>query len=335
MLWLEQKYISLLSMYLDGFKKVDKNTYNFKCNICGDSASKRKMRGYLYLKRGKYSFFCHNCSASRSLDVFMKEVNPTLYSQYVFEKIQENKPVKVDPDIQYKMDIPQFKENPIQSLYKIEDLPNKHPAKEYLVSRNISRDWFGKLYYVDQFKQWINGIVPGKFENTKTDSGRVIIPIIINGEIVGVNGRSLNPTDTLRYICIMFNTEAPRIFNYDNIDVTKRIYVFEGSFDSMFIPNSLAVCGGQLIAGIEHFTIPKDNFCIVYDNEPRNKTIADNVRKAALLGYHVCIWQYDNSFKDVNDLINNGMSPEDIKVKIDRRTFTGTRALLEWNTWKK
>ncbi len=340
MLYLEQKYIGYLSVHLDGFKKIDKTNYNFRCKICGDSENKNKKRGYLYLKKGKYSFFCHNCSASRSLDSFMKEVNPELYNQYVYEKIQESKAPKINPDDQYKMNAPAFKShtiNPLRSLYKISELSSKHPAKEYLVSRNIPNEYFDILHYVDGFKSWINGIIPNKFENTNKDDGRIIIPLLgLDSSIIGVQGRSLDPIDKIRYITIIFNENAPKIFNLNRVDKAKNIYVFEGPFDSMFIPNSIATCGGHLTSELMYIDdqFDKSKFIVVYDNEPRNKDIARNVKRAIMDGYRVCIDPKFNA-KDLNEAINNGMTIDQLKHEIDSRTFSGTEAMLEWNIWKK
>ena len=336
MLYLEQKYIGYLSVHLNGCKKIDKTNYNFRCPICGDSENKNKKRGYLYLKKGKYSFFCHNCSASRSLDSFMKEVNPSLYNQYVYEKIQESKPTPVDPDKQYKMDAPVFKPqevNPLKSLYKISELSSKHPAKEYLVSRNIPNEYFDILHYVDGFKSWINGIIPNKFENTSKDDGRIIIPLLdTKGQLNGVQGRSFNPNDSIRYITIMFDENAVKMFGLDRVDITKTIYIFEGPFDAMFIKNSVARCGGHLNS--VDALLPKDKLVIVYDNEPRNKEIARNIKDAIMDGYRVCIDPKFNA-KDLNEAINNGMTIDQLKHEIDSRTFSGTEAMLEWNIWKK
>lgn len=45
--YIYQKYVYLLSSYLEGFKKIGHN-YNFRCPICGDSEkNKRKKRGWL------------------------------------------------------------------------------------------------------------------------------------------------------------------------------------------------------------------------------------------------------------------------------------------------
>ena len=49
-IWIEQKYIGLLSPKLDRFHRVRDNLWNFRCPYCGDSQkSEVKTRGYFHL----------------------------------------------------------------------------------------------------------------------------------------------------------------------------------------------------------------------------------------------------------------------------------------------
>ncbi len=76
MLWIEHKYISLLSGRLERFQRVNNTVYRFRCPICGDSQKdRRKTRGHLIEKGGKVRFYCHNCSASMQFRYFMKEID--------------------------------------------------------------------------------------------------------------------------------------------------------------------------------------------------------------------------------------------------------------------
>ena len=56
----------------------------------------------------------------------------------------------------------------------------------YLTARKVDPD---KFYYTNTFKAWINSIKP-TFESTKYDEPRIIIPLIYNNTLVGVQGRS-------------------------------------------------------------------------------------------------------------------------------------------------
>ena len=45
MLWIDQKYLNLLSPKLERFKRKSDNLYNCRCPICGDS-KKNKFKGW-------------------------------------------------------------------------------------------------------------------------------------------------------------------------------------------------------------------------------------------------------------------------------------------------
>ena len=84
---------------------------------------------------------------------------------------------------------------------------------------------------------------------------------------------------------------------------------------------------------------------VVYDNEPRNKDIATNMKKAVNSGMRICVLpeRYAELGKDVNSmiskLIENGSTLTDskayIKRVIDENTYRGMAALLQINGWKK
>lgn len=340
MIWLDQKYIGFLGPYLEEFKKIDNMTYNFRCPICGDSKHKRKKRGYFYFKKGKYSFYCHNCMASMGLQRFLKDRHPDLYGPYLMEKMAEEG--KVDrnsaKEIQYKFKKPEFANNEnFRNLPKISSLPHTHPAKEYIAGRKIPNPWHAKMYYVEEFKAWVNKQIPNKFEEMDTDHPRIIIPLIDKDKkLVGVQGRALHDTRA-KYISIMFDGDDHKLFNMDQIDFNKDIYVFEGPFDAMFIPNSIAVCGGHLTSELIRLDdfVTRDKFVVINDNEPRNKDIVRNIGRSIQQGFRTVLWPKTFPFKDLNDAILGGWSVEQVKQTIDHHTYQGLAAELEFNTWKK
>jgi len=55
-LYVDQKYLNLISNRLPLFKKKKDNTYNCRCIICGDSKKKKsKARGYFFANKLNYS----------------------------------------------------------------------------------------------------------------------------------------------------------------------------------------------------------------------------------------------------------------------------------------
>ena len=87
---IDSKYIGLVSVRLEKFKKVKADLYNCRCPICGDSQkNKTKTRGYLYKIKNNTNYKCHNCGVSLSLNNFLKQIDPMLHKQYTLEKFKE------------------------------------------------------------------------------------------------------------------------------------------------------------------------------------------------------------------------------------------------------
>jgi hypothetical protein len=51
--------------------------------------------------------------------------------------------------------------------------------------------------------------------------------------------------------------------------------------------------------------------------------------------YNVVIWPEMMVEKDVNDMILNGFSPDEIQDIIDKHTYQNLRAKMEFINWKK
>ena len=236
----DSKYIGLISSRLQKFKKVKADLYNFRCPICGDSQkNKNKTRGYLYQVKNNTNFKCHNCGASMSLNNFLKTLDPTLHKQYTLEKFKEGHTGKnfvvEAPKLEFKK--PVFK--------KSIDLPKastNQVAKEYLENRKLDPD---KFYYADKFKHWTNS-QKRTFDNIGRDDPRIIILMYDEKKnLIGFQGRALDKSPN-KYITIMINEEAPKIYGLETINTKLPIYVVEGPFDSTFIDNSVALCGATV-----------------------------------------------------------------------------------------
>lgn len=339
MLWLEHKYINMLSGRLERFSRVGQNTYKFRCPICGDSEKdRRKTRGYVFMREGMLRYFCHNCGASMKLPWFIKAVDPTLYLEYVKEKLKESGQQNEVVEFAEKMKPPVFvKTTQLKELKKVSSLKPEHPVKQYVQTRKIPTSYHYKLFYCPRFCEWTNGILPEKFskDSLSRDEPRLIIPFLDEDKrLFGYQGRSFSKTGQ-RYITIMLDESKPKMFGLDTVDTNKNIYVLEGPIDSMFVPNAVASAGGDLISQIKLTNFPKDNIVIVYDNEPRNKEIVKHIEKAIDSEYRVCIWPTTMEHKDVNDMILGGYTSEQVKEIIDDCTYHGPTARLHLALWRK
>jgi len=318
----DSKYIGLVSSRLQKFKKVKNNLYNFRCPICGDSQkNKNKTRGYLYQVKNNTNFKCHNCGASMSFNNFIKTLDGTLHKQYTMEKFKEGHTGKnfvvESPKLEFKK--PVFK--------KSIDLPKastNQVAREYLEKRKLNPD---KFYYTDRFKWWSN-TQKQTFDTIGRDEPRIIIPLYDEDKnMIGFQGRALDKSPN-KYITIMIQEEAPKIYGLETIDKELPVYVVEGPFDSTFVSNSVALCGSDGDLGY----LKGSSVIFVYDNEPRNREIVTRIGKCIERGERVVIWPSHILEKDINDMVLAGHSVMDV-LKLN--TYSGLEAKIKFNNWKK
>ena len=321
---IDSKFINLLSPKLDRFKRVKPDLYNFRCPICGDSKkNKSKARGYLYAKKADVNYKCHNCGVSLTFSNLLKHVDPVMHKQYVFERFKDGKTGRatVVEEPKFNFEPPKFK--------KKLDLPNAMTSPEacgYLMGRRLDP---AKFYYTDRFKKWVNSRKE-VFESTKHDEPRIIIPLYYQKDLIGIQGRSLdfrNPK-SVKYITVMFDDNAPKIFGLDNIKLDEPVYVTEGPFDSTFLRNSVAMCGAD--ADVSNWGI--SNPIWIYDNEPRNREIVNRIGNTIDRGDSVVIWPSGIEEKDINDMVICGL---DVQSVVESNIYSGLEAQLKFNTWKK
>ena len=319
--FVDVKYINLISSRFQKFKKVKNNLYNFRCPICGDSQkNKNKARGYLYQVKNNTNFKCHNCGVNISFNNFLKQIDTAIHKQYTFEKFKEGnigrnftieEPVFhfETPKFKPKLDLPKASENP--------------DANEYLVKRKLNPH---NYYYAEKFKSWTNSLKE-VFDDTTKDEPRIIIPLFYQNTLVGFQGRALGPSK-IKYITVMLDDDAPKIYGLDEIKKDQTVYVTEGPFDSTFICNSIALCGAD--GDIDKWGV--NNPVWIYDNEPRNAEIHSRISRVISRGDKIVIWPSSIKEKDINEMVLSGL---DVQNVIELNTYSGLEAKLKFTTWKK
>ena len=332
MSYLDDKYLGLISPRLEKFKKVRAGVYNFRCPYCGDSQKhKNKARGYIYQNKADYNFKCHNCGMTRSFTYFLKDRDQPLYDEYIMERYKEGLTGKgtVTPEPKFTFPQPKFRKKDIcDELTKISELNTTHRAKKYLINRGINEDTLSKLYYCPNFKEWTNKHKK-TFDNTKHDDQRIIIPLRYpDGQLFGYQGRSLDPTSKMRYITVMLDEDAPKLYGLEKINTQKPIYILEGPFDSLFVENSIAMCGSD----IDIRSFGWSDYIWVFDNEPRNREIVSRIERCINRGDKVVIWPSHIQEKDVNEMI---LAKYDICTILESSTYSELTAKLKLNLWKK
>ena len=328
--WIDRKYVSLVATRLDRFVVKQQHPYvaNCRCKICGDSkTNKWKARGYFFAKKGGIFYKCHNCSASANLSNFLKQVDPTLHKQYVFERFAEGKQSNTNVTA-FTFEQPKFKPKSI-----LDDLfvPVKGTqAEKYLRTRQIPEDKWTSLYYVED-SQTLEQLSDKYKGRVLGSDPRIAVPFYNNDdELVAVNCRAINDSK-LRYITVRIDDNAPLIYNLNKIDRTKTVYVTEGPFDSMFLDNSVAVGSSDLNAVSK--VLDRNNVVLVFDNQPRNKQLIDTMVSAANDQYKVVVWPSSVQQKDINEMIINGV--DNVKEIIDNNTVHGLALSVRINQWKK
>ena len=317
----DSKYIGVISSRLQKFKKVKADLYNFRCPICGDSQkNKSKTRGYLYAVKADMNFRCHNCGASMTLSNFIKTIDPVIHKQYIFERFKNNKTGRgtVVEDPKFNFEAPQFK--PKLDLPKASEVKI---AKQYLDNRKLDPT---KFYYTDKFKAWSNSHKK-TFDSVTYDEPRIIIPLFYKNTLIGFQGRSLGPSK-VKYITVMINDDAPKIYGLDTIRKGSPVFVTEGPFDSTLIRNSIAMCGAD--GDVRKWGISDPVW--VYDNEPRSKEITTRISNTIDRGESVVIWPTNVKEKDINDMVLSG---HDVQTIVESNTYDGLKAKLQFNTWKR
>ena len=320
---IDSKYIGLVSSRLQKFKRVKADLFNFRCPICGDSKKhKNKARGYLYQVKTNTNFKCHNCGASLSFNNFLKQIDTSLHKQYVMEKFKEGFAggrnfVVEEPKFEFKK--PVFKKK--LDLPRADEVPI---AKEYLEKRKLDPS---KFYFAYKFKEWTN-TQKQTFDTIGRDESRIIIPLHdTEKNLIGFQGRSLGP-NSVKYITVMINEDAPKIYGLDKVDNEKPIFIIEGPFDATLVQNAVAMCGSDL--DIRSFGW--SDYIYVYDNEPRNREIVNRIAKTIDRGDKVVIWPTSIVEKDINDMVLGG---QNIMSVLESNTYSGLQAKVKFNNWKK
>ena len=319
---IDSKFIGLLSSRLSKFKRVKQGLYNFRCPICGDSkTSKNKARGYIYAVKSNTNFKCHNCGASMSLNSLIKKLDVILHKQYTLEKFKDGHTGRnfVADEPKFIFEKPKFAQKIVLPLCS-----EVVVARTYLQNRKIDPT---KFYFAENFDEFVRTFEGVDYSYMGRES-RIIIPLFRERNLIGFQGRSLGP-NKIKYITVMLDDNAPKIYGLDTIRGDAPVFVTEGPFDSTFVRNSIAMCGSD--ADVNRWGISDPVY--VYDNEPRNKEIVTRIDKTIQRGDKiVIIWPNNIMEKDINDMVIAGHNVQNL---LESNTYSGLEAKLKFNLWKK
>ena len=347
-LFIDEKFLNNIGHLLRNFRKKQDYVWNFSCPICGDSRKKKiKARGYVYRYRDSLRFKCHNCGEVMSISELLRRLDSELYKEYIFEsyleKGQQTPTEEEKPQttvFKQKKDYKPAKPTALIGCPSIATLGPDHPARAYLEWRKLPPHALEELYWTDNFPATVDKFLPGH-QFALIEEGRIIIPFYdTNHQLIAMQGRSQPRYDAandrwadspgaIRYITIKADKEAPRIFGMNKLEkMTKRIYIVEGPFDSLFLPNCVAMAGSDIPLGFPH-----DRTVVVYDNERHKADTVKKIAKAIENGYTVCIWPDNMKEKDINLMVLAGYKPEKIRDIIDTNLYSGLQAKIQLQHW--
>ena len=327
-MYIEQKYLNIVSSQLLRFKKTNDFVWNFRCPYCGDSQkNSSKARGFVFRKESNLIYKCHNCGVGASFKNLLNHIDPKICNDYIFEKYKKNEP---EVDIG-KFTQPKFMKgpSPLKSLKKVSSLKHDHPVKRFVESRQIPSKVHYELFYAPKFYEWVNKIIPNKFPSLKCDHPRLVIPFLDeNNKMFAFQGRAFG-NEIPKYITITLDPDKNKIYGLNRLDTKKPKLVVEGPIDSLFLDNCIAV------GGADFTRLEKENTTIVFDNERRNYEVLKQIEKTINLGYNVVLWPDDIKEKDINDMVISGKTKDEIQTIIKNNTYQGNMAKIRFSKWRK
>ena len=325
-MYIEQKYLSIVSSQLSQFKKKGDYLYNFRCPYCGDSQKSRlKARGFIFRKDSDLIYKCHNCGKGASFANFLKYVDSKIYNDYIMEKYK-----KTDSEPNIKFTEPNFLrgDSPLKRLKKISQLEWNLPVKRFVQKRKIPSSQHYELYFAPKFYAWVNSIIPNKFSKLDNDHPRLVIPFFDEKrKMFAFQGRAFGD-EIPKYITIILDPTKNKIYGLNRVKKDRPLYAVEGPIDSLFLDNCVAV------AGADFTSLPMDT-TIIFDNERRNKEVLKQVEKTINRGYKVVLWPSEVKEKDINDMILSGKTKYQLQQIIKQNTFSGIQAKTRFVFWKK
>ena len=296
------------------------NHYECVCPFCGDMSRPNKRKVWIW--KDTWKTVCYRGCFDQNLLKFLKENSKDDYDSLLLYAIDDNdepkKPSERErPLVQPKNPTRPFMPGEIGPITDPDD-PWAKAAIEYCKSRLIRPEvyemWYacraGEQFYhrnpdgTIKFYPGTNRPVGNEYRN------RMIIPFYKFGGVWGqFDARDLNPNSDFRYM--NYAGVKREAFNVDFVDFTKRFYILEGTIDSTFIRNSIAIGGidhlSEVLVDNPKIRKYKDNAVIIWDNDTagRQATI-DNLSRE----FKWFDWKGIVS-KDINKAILEGEIPRD------------------------
>ena len=327
---IEENSIKRISNGLEGFHRSNGH-YNFRCPYCGDSAkSKLKKRGWFFQHDGKVFYKCFNCDKSASYSTFLKDWFPEEYDRYLADRVFLDGKESVVKNI--TVDSIFISEEEFSTLKDVQPCENNIGGK-YLDNRKITNK--EHFYYTENYGQLLRSLKLDTYQHEfDVNEPRLLIPHFNRkNQLAYLQMRCLAPNAKIRYRTYKVIEDEYKLWNLNNINLNKKIYVAEGALDASFVDNCVAMSGSDAQLEKSILGSVKNNLRIILDNEPRSPVILEKYLSLIKRGYWVFRWP-NIPYKDINECILNNY---DITSEIykDDNYFNGLRGEFEFAQWKK
>lgn len=266
---LESHIRSVLNNHFNGQYKRNATSFNFRCNICGDSKSNpKKRRGYILTSKQNWVYYCQRCNASLLAVNWLKEYFPSNYKDYIRDLMSGVK------QIQSSTEQPQVK-NTYSEKFDVNFFTPILKGKGKLFDDALN--FCSKRMIPEEiYSKWFVSL-GGTYKN------RVIIPYYSSSnKIYNWQGRSLVPVHN-KYIFRI--GEHCNIYNRDFVDKNKEVVVFEGPIDSMSTVNAIGISGAGKAFSDNLNIFPSKRF--IMDNDEKGRETA---LKLLERGEYVFLW---------------------------------------------
>jgi hypothetical protein len=329
---LDQSNIKYFKQSVSGIKKDTQQEVSANCPACGD----KKHRLHLYATEVGDLVHCFNSGCElaekhHTMVNFLKIINSPLLNSYKREKFQtqleaikeSNTLDSIVSEIKEKRQKspsppspPRTNEKEIPKLLldKFQKCKDNEDCFEYVLSRGLTPecDW---LYSTDRFFEY--GDKKVFLENF------LIVPIYKNNKFKGWYSRSIKEKQFSTFLLPNAEKIWYRDSGYPDFPTTTgNLYFFEGVFDALStnFSNSASMLGADLSE--TYIKLLDKNSVFVFDNDT---TGIKKAIKYAKLGFGVFVWP-EIDYKDLNELLQKGVSKEQITELIKKNTHRGIMA---------
>lgn len=279
----------------------------------------------MFVDKQTLKFKCHNCGENKSFTSFLFQLFPDEYREYRLESLRSSAastPV-----------IPQKEEKETVSVglsFPMNPIRNGDEFYSYLRSRKIPMKTYHRIYSVDNLSVAVNEYTNMYKDRVLPSDKRIVFPLYDGETFIGVNCRAIEES-SMRYITLKFQETNHKIFGLDSVNTEHPLLITEGPIDSLFLENSIAICGGD-IPDLSRF----GDITVVLDNEPRSRDTIRRMEKVISSGYKICFWGIDSKYKDINDMVlKGGIDIQSIRDHIRENSYSGIKAKMKLNQWKK